>query len=219
MDLQISVLLLFAIFTGGHSRSCYDCLSLTGSCTQTSQCPTELTKCLSATVTVNSTTVKVKSCAPAICQSGSVSLGIGKGSSQCCSTDLCNLQDAPVSTYNVVCTVRQGPRKESKSIFPPVDPANTPNGKTCYFCDGNTCSNTVSCSGSEDRCFNATVSFGGQPVVVKGCASKSICDVSNLIPTLNGASCCEGNLCNGAQSVTQSFLFLCCSLLSFILLH
>uniref|UniRef100_A0A8C2BYK1 UPAR/Ly6 domain-containing protein n=1 Tax=Cyprinus carpio TaxID=7962 RepID=A0A8C2BYK1_CYPCA len=194
MDLQISVLLLFAIFTGGHSRSCYDCLSLTGSCTQTSQCPTELTKCLSATVTVNSTTVKVKSCAPAICQSGSVNLGIGKGSSQCCSNDLCNLQDAP-------------------------DPANTPNGKTCYFCDGNTCSNTVKCSGSEDRCFNATVSFGGQPVVVKGCASKSICDVSNLIPTLNGASCCEGNLCNGVQSVSQSFLFLCCSLLSFILLH
>ncbi|XP_016325593.1 urokinase plasminogen activator surface receptor-like [Sinocyclocheilus anshuiensis] len=162
---------------------------------KTSQCPTESTNCFGATITVNSTTVKVKSCAPAVCPSGSINLGIGKGSSLCCNTDLCNAQDAP-------------------------DPStNAPNGKTCYSCDGQSCLNTVSCSGTEDRCFNATASFGGQPVAVKGCASKSICDVPNLIPTVNDVSCCSGNLCNGAQSVTQSFLFLCCSLLSFILLH
>ncbi|XP_058613455.1 urokinase plasminogen activator surface receptor-like, partial [Onychostoma macrolepis] len=140
-------------------------------------------------VLVNSTTLKVKSCAPSVCPSGSVNLGIGRVSSVCCNTDLCNAQDAPDLSNNA------------------------PNGKKCYYCDGQSCSNTVSCSGSECN------SLGGQPTPVKGCASKSICDAPNLIPTVDGVSCCEGNLCNGAQSVTQSFLFLCCSLLSFILLH
>ncbi|XP_016424527.1 prostate stem cell antigen-like isoform X1 [Sinocyclocheilus rhinocerous] len=203
MDLQISVFLLFIIFTAGHSLSCYDCTSLSGSCTQTSQCFTGFTNCFSATVTVNSTTVKFKSCAPAVCPSGSINLGIGKGSSLCCNTDLCNVQDAP-------------------------DPStNAPNGKTCYYCDGQSCLNTVSCTGSEDRCFNATgenlekkdVTIGVQSQVFKGCVSKSLCDATTLIPSVGSVSCCEGNLCNGAKSVTQSFLFLCCSLLSFILLH
>uniref|UniRef100_A0A8C1KXS0 Uncharacterized protein n=1 Tax=Cyprinus carpio TaxID=7962 RepID=A0A8C1KXS0_CYPCA len=61
--------------------------------------------------------------------------------------------------------------------------------------------------------------FGGQSMVVKGCVSKSICDAGSSVQDVQGVSCCEGNLCNGAQSISQSFLFLCCSLLSFILLH
>ncbi|XP_026091047.1 urokinase plasminogen activator surface receptor-like isoform X2 [Carassius auratus] len=194
MDLQISLFLLCILFTAGHSLNCYDCTSLTGSCTQTSQCSTGFTNCLSVAVTVNSTTVKLKSCAPSVCPSGSINLGIGRGSFQCCNTDLCNNQDAP-------------------------DPStNAPNGNKCYYCDGNTCSNTVSCSGTEDRCFNTTVP-GVQSQVLKGCVSKSICDASTLVPGLGSISCCSGNLCNGAESVSQSFLFLCCSLLSFILLH
>uniref|UniRef100_A0A8C1KXE2 UPAR/Ly6 domain-containing protein n=1 Tax=Cyprinus carpio TaxID=7962 RepID=A0A8C1KXE2_CYPCA len=56
-------------------------------------------------------------------------------------------------------------------------------------------------------------------MVVKGCVSKSICDAGSSVQDVQGVSCCEGNLCNGAQSISQSFLFLCCSLLSFILLH
>ncbi|XP_026089878.1 urokinase plasminogen activator surface receptor-like [Carassius auratus] len=207
MDLHISLFLLCILFTAGHSLSCYEC-SLTGSCT-TSQCSTGFTNCLSAAVTVNSTTVKLKSCAPSVCPSGSINLGIGRGSTLCCNTDLCNNQD------------------------PPDPSTNTPNGKSCYYCDGNTCSNTVGCSGTEDRCFSTTV----QSQVLKGCVSKSLCDATQLIPGSGSISCCEGNLCNGAQSVTQSviqsvthstngaesitqsFLFLCCSLLSFILLH
>ncbi|XP_026089876.1 urokinase plasminogen activator surface receptor-like [Carassius auratus] len=189
MDLQISLFLLCILFTAGHSLNCYDCTSLTGSCTQTSQCSIWLPNCLSAAVTVNSTTLTYRSCAPSVCPSGSINLGIGRGSAKCCNTALCNNQDAP-------------------------DPTSAPNGKKCYYCDGNTCSNTVSCSGTEDRCFNTTF----QSQVIKGCVSKSLCDVPQLLGS-GSFSCCEGNLCNSANGVTQSFLFLCCSLLSFILLH
>ncbi len=51
--------------------------------------------CITHVFLVNSTTVKVKNCAPSVCPSGSINLGIGKGSFLCCSTDLCNAQDAP----------------------------------------------------------------------------------------------------------------------------
>uniref|UniRef100_A0A673FRI6 Prostate stem cell antigen-like n=2 Tax=Sinocyclocheilus rhinocerous TaxID=307959 RepID=A0A673FRI6_9TELE len=174
-------------------------MGLTGSCAdqKVKTCPSGTSKCMSLTTAVQaggiSAKVKVKDCA-ADCASGSMNIGIGKTSLACCNTDQCNVQDAP-------------------------DPSNVPNGKTCYYCDGQSCLNTVSCSGSEDRCFKATGSSGGQSVVVKGCLSKSSCDAATSVGDVQGASCCEGNLCNGAQSVTQSFLFLCCSLLSFILLH
>uniref|UniRef100_A0A671PFH2 Lymphocyte antigen 6 family member M6 n=1 Tax=Sinocyclocheilus anshuiensis TaxID=1608454 RepID=A0A671PFH2_9TELE len=142
---------------------------------------------------VSSSLVTVKSCAPAGCPGGSINLGNIKLSSYCCSTDLCNAQDSP-------------------------DPStNAPNGKTCFSCDGQSCSSIMTCSGSEDRCFKATGE--NLSVGVKGCVSKAICDAASLIPNVQGISCCEGILCNSAQSVTQSFLFLCCSLLSFMLLH
>ncbi|KAK2872338.1 hypothetical protein Q8A67_022235 [Cirrhinus molitorella] len=132
MDLDISVFLLFVLFTAGHSLSCYNCTNALGSCNQTSQCPTGFTNCISETSIVNGTTVKVKSCFASVCPSGSINLGIKKNSSVCCSTDLCNAQDAP-------------------------DPSNnTSNGNKCYYCDEQNCSNTVSCSGSEDRCVTVT---------------------------------------------------------------
>ncbi|XP_050948651.1 phospholipase A2 inhibitor CNF [Labeo rohita] len=77
-----------------------------------------------------------------------------------------------------------------------------PNGKKCYYCDEKSCLNIMSCSESEDGCITITP--------------------KNLKEKENGPeviSCCSGNLCNGAQSVTHSFLFLFCSLLSCILLH
>ncbi|XP_067232176.1 urokinase plasminogen activator surface receptor-like [Chanodichthys erythropterus] len=197
MDLQISVFLLFILFTAGHSLRCYECMGLTGSCAgQTIKtCPSGSLQCESSTAVVQvgdiTSKVKAKDCASA-CQSGSMNLGIVKAITSCCNTDQCNVQDAP-------------------------DPSK--NGKTCYTCDGQTCTTILSCSGTEDRCIKAKVNFGGQSAVAKGCASKSVCDATTSVAGIESVSCCEGNLCNGAQSVSQSFLFLCCSLLSYFLLH
>uniref|UniRef100_A0A672KY89 Snake toxin/toxin-like domain-containing protein n=2 Tax=Sinocyclocheilus grahami TaxID=75366 RepID=A0A672KY89_SINGR len=123
-----------------------------------------------------------------------MNVGITKNSLACCNTDQCNDQDAP-------------------------EPSDVPNGKKCYYCDGESCLNILSCSGSEERCFKGTTNVMGQSKVLKGCVSKSICDATTTVTDVQGISCCEGNLCNSAESVTQSFLFLCGSLLSFILLH
>ncbi|XP_026089875.1 urokinase plasminogen activator surface receptor-like [Carassius auratus] len=196
MDLQISVFLLFALFTAVHSLSCYQCTSLSSTCPQTT-CSDGVTSCISASLYLgNGSIITAKSCALQIgCPSGSINLGIGRIASTCCDANLCNSLDAP-------------------------DPPTVPNGNKCFSCIGDSCSNSVNCSGTEDRCFKATGNFQSQPIAVKGCVSKSICDIVSVFDTfVGGVSCCSGNLCNSAQSVTQSFLFLCCSLLSFILLH
>ncbi|ROL43675.1 phospholipase A2 inhibitor and Ly6/PLAUR domain-containing protein [Anabarilius grahami] len=211
MDLQISVFLLFILFTAGHSLSCYECRSSLGSCAfqEKKTCPSESLYCVSTTGVVQiggiKTVNKFKGC-EADCQSGSTNIGYSKMTLSCCNTDLCNAQDAPDPNTNV------------------------PNGKKCFSCDEKSCSNTLSCLGTEDRCFKATgenlekdlTTVGGLSVVSKGCISKNICDVTaagTLIPNVKDFSCCEGNMCNGAQSVSQSFLFLCCSLLSYFLLQ
>ncbi|KAL1253373.1 hypothetical protein QQF64_018066 [Cirrhinus molitorella] len=225
MDLQLSVFLLFVLFTAGHSLSCYQCTGTTsGSCVQRT-CYNESFSCIAATSYNGDNKTVAKDCFLSNgCPTGSVNLGNIKASLNCCSTDLCNAQDAP----------------DPKEI--------ASNGKMCYYCDGQNCSKTLNCSGTEDRCLTQTGTFGGQ---YKGCVSKSLCDFTTFNPIVSNFTCCEGNLCNGnndvtqstttmsstqstitvsstqsttrsansAQSVTHSFLFLCCSLLSFILLH
>ncbi|KAI2651597.1 Prostate stem cell antigen [Labeo rohita] len=64
---------------------------------------------------------------------------------------------------------------------------------------------------------NTPGTSGDQPRVLKGCISQHLCN--SIVSGPEVISCCSGNLCNGAQSVTHSFLFLFCSLLSCILLH
>ncbi|XDV38255.1 hypothetical protein PO909_007702 [Leuciscus waleckii] len=195
MDLQLSVFLLFILFTAGHSLSCYECMSPTGSCAEQTvkTCPIGYSQCMSLTTErqVGDITFKVKAKDCAVtCQSWSMNFGFARTTSSCCDTNKCNAQDAP-------------------------DPI--PNGKKCYFCDDKSCSNKLSCLGTEDRCIKATGTFEGQSWVFKGCVS-SIFDATTSI-SVQSFSSCEGNLCNGAQSVTQSFLFLCCSLLSYFMMH
>ncbi|XP_067232749.1 uncharacterized protein [Chanodichthys erythropterus] len=136
---------------------------MTGPCDQkVKTCPSGSSQCMTATQIWT-----IKNCAAA-CQSMSMNFGIGKTTTSCCSSDLCNAQDPPE----------------------PV-----PNGKKCYYCDGKSCSNTVSCSGTEDHCFKA-IDKGGL-TNLNGCVSKSVCDVATSGTDFVSFICCEGNLCNG----------------------
>ncbi|XP_056302521.1 lymphocyte antigen 6B-like [Danio aesculapii] len=196
MDLQISLFLLLAFVTAGHSLSCYQCKGTSCAGQTETTCPIGDSQCESLTMVTEiggiTSKVKAKDCA-AGCTTGSVDFGILKMSSECCSGGRCNVRDAP-------------------------DPSTgSLNGNTCYTCDEKSCSNVLKCSGSEDRCIKATGTFGGQTTVGKGCASKSICDAAS-VGHVQGISCCSGNLCNGAKSVTQSFLILCFPLIAFILM-
>lgn len=67
------------------------------------------------------------------------------------------------------------------------------------------------------------VNRGGENMPMKGCASKSICvgDMSGALgPTMGmDMKCCEGNLCNNAQSIGLSLLLLVTSMVSVALFY
>ncbi|XP_067232157.1 urokinase plasminogen activator surface receptor-like isoform X1 [Chanodichthys erythropterus] len=136
MDLQISVFLLFILFTAGHSLRCYECNGVTGSCADQTvkTCPSGSSHCVTSTAVVQVGDIRskatMKDCAPA-CQRLSANFGVLKTTATCCDTDQCNLQDADPSS-------------------------NIPNGNKCFSCDGQSCSNIVTCLGTEDRCVKAT---------------------------------------------------------------
>ncbi|XP_050948461.1 uncharacterized protein LOC127152087 isoform X1 [Labeo rohita] len=215
MHLQVSIVVVFILLTGGLSLICYDCQSAQH-CTRTRRCSG---KCIS-TKTVDyfgphrekadngqreraripirikykhakcpgtgaqQETVS-KGCASSPdCKSWSVGTGcwIREYINKCCDTDHCNAD----------------PGSLSQNL----------NGKRCYTCDEEDCSKTVSCWGNENYCFTAYEPSSHQLVDTKGCASKSACDQEpGEILGFNGnIICCEGNLCNVAQSVTQTFM-------------
>ncbi|RXN34212.1 urokinase plasminogen activator surface receptor-like protein [Labeo rohita] len=124
---------------------------------------------------------------------------------QCCNTNLCN---KPVGT-------KVGFNSTSCAMAHECENWSISTGcwrkeYSALCCDTNNCNNRV-----------APETLSHQSVAKKGCASKSACEreLERIAGPYGNVTCCEGNLCNGAQSVTQSFLFLCCSVLSFILLH
>ncbi|XP_065099898.1 urokinase plasminogen activator surface receptor-like isoform X2 [Paramisgurnus dabryanus] len=202
MELKIFIVLFCALFTGGHSLQCYECLGMMGSCeSKETTCPDTAT-CASATIVQstggNEVKMQSKGCkVKESCISASVNFGITRTvtSTQCCSTDRCNNNDAP--DYG----------------------SNSPNGKQCYFCDGKSCFNKLNCLGDEDYCLKATATVGTLSETVKGCVSKSVCDATSQANAGFTGSCCQGNLCNGAKSVTQNLLFLLWPLFFFILIH
>ncbi|XP_062870961.1 xenoxin-2-like [Trichomycterus rosablanca] len=96
-------------------------------------------------------------------------------------------------------------------------------GLKCYSCEGSDCSKTKECGTLENRCYSATAKVDSKTVSMKACVNEAFCDVAKL-PTTPGVSvesvkCCDGNLCNGAETFTLSFLILLVPLLSSILLH
>ncbi|XP_051959770.1 phospholipase A2 inhibitor and Ly6/PLAUR domain-containing protein-like [Xyrauchen texanus] len=200
MDLQVSFVLLFILFTGGYSLNCTQCISYqTGTCVETQMtCPSGFSVCMSSKVKITgniTVDMKIKTCAqPKDCQTGFMNLGNTKISSICCSTDNCNNKDAP-------------------------DPSSTPNGNQCYSCNEPNCSNVLKCSGNEDYCVKASGSFGDVSATVKGCVSKSVCETATSIQNLVNVTCCQGNLCNSAKSFTQSFMLLLLPLFSYTLFN
>ncbi|TRY94978.1 hypothetical protein DNTS_004654 [Danionella cerebrum] len=127
--------------------------------------------------------MNVKDCS-SDCANGSINFGTLQMTVTCCNTDQCNAKDAP--DYS----------------------SAAPNGHRCFYCDTNSCSNTISCSGNEDHCIKAKGTFETHSKDVKGCASRSICEATSM-KSVENISCCSGNLCNDAKPMTHSFLFLC----------
>ncbi|XP_057217028.1 urokinase plasminogen activator surface receptor-like [Triplophysa rosa] len=117
-------------------------------------------------------------------------------SMQCCNTELCNSQEVPDAS------------------------SSSPNGKQCYYCDGISCLNRLNCLGTEDYCIKAKANITSLPSTVKGCVSKSLCDAASQLPQgLVDFSCCQGNLCNSATSITTSLLFFFWPFICYIMLH
>uniref|UniRef100_A0A8C2KJD9 Si:dkey-102g19.3 n=1 Tax=Cyprinus carpio TaxID=7962 RepID=A0A8C2KJD9_CYPCA len=215
MHLQVSIVLLFILLTGGFCLVCYECQGPKGSpCEENMTCDDEHSMCATKTIIEYSspeygdkvTETTERSCAtPDDCESWSITTGNWNKSVsiQCCDTDLCNEQ-VDIDFY---------------FDYDVYHVSYDHDEKKCFACDEDEedCSHIKSCMEDEDYCFTAK---RNQSHTLKGCASKYICD--DLLKWLRpgrSITCCEGYLCNGTQSVSQSLLFLCWSLLFFILLH
>ncbi|XP_063344444.1 urokinase plasminogen activator surface receptor-like [Pelmatolapia mariae] len=205
--MQILVLILgIVLLPRACALKCYECTpDLSGSCTQTTkECPSN-TQCGSVRATSYAGGLKVadfkeKGCAAAEeCVQASINFGGSQTliTTKCCTSDLCNSQDAPEG-----------------SISPP-------NGKKCFYCDGIHCTNTLKCNGDEDHCISTAVTVEGQKVTLKGCASKLICSEtqSAQISAIIGeeVNCCQGDLCNSASSTSVSLLLFVTPLITLVL--
>ncbi|XP_053338074.1 urokinase plasminogen activator surface receptor-like [Clarias gariepinus] len=206
MKSQVTLLLICMLFSKALSLTCQQCLPTGTSATCQ---PTQITcpnQCLTSTITAYSNGVKftdyIQTCGtPDLCVSGSLNMGSVKvtTNSKCCSTDFCNTEKLPEL------------------------PQQPPNGRMCYTCNNDKCLETVSCTGDEDRCISASVQQEGISVSVKGCVSASGCAASGSSSTpgigVTNLQCCEGNLCNSAESFTLSFLPMIVPLLSSIFFY
>ncbi|XP_026777120.2 urokinase plasminogen activator surface receptor [Pangasianodon hypophthalmus] len=203
MSSQVTLLLICMLFSRAMSLKCQQCIATSRTCEEI----TCVDQCLTMTTSVYTNGVKgadvnIKTCGvPEMCVRGSMNLGMMKivNNAKCCKTDLCNTETLPAL------------------------PQQAPNGRMCYTCDANGCSGKMSCEGDEDRCISASVQQGSNSMSFKGCVSKSLCagSASASVPGvgLTSVQCCEGNLCNGAESFTLSFLLMIIPLLSSILFY
>ncbi|KAK2824887.1 hypothetical protein Q7C36_018814 [Tachysurus vachellii] len=193
MKFLLTLVLVSALFSGVLSLMCLNCVS--GQCSEIN-CPDQ---CASLTAFVmnngNNRTAVVKTCAvPGICSPMTANLGetVITSNAMCCNTTLCNNETLPVL------------------------PLPLPNGRICYTCIKNDCTQTVDCGGNEDRCISASGTVLGTTVTVKGCVNKSSCNDSQSVISVGNSSvsvqCCDGNLCNSAEIFTTSFLLMIISL-------
>ncbi|XP_059194496.1 urokinase plasminogen activator surface receptor-like [Centropristis striata] len=195
-----------------YTLKCHECVpGMTGTCEdKQKECPSNQ-KCgamrLTSYVGGNKLVdINSKGCSSAEeCVEASANFGVIRTAiaNKCCSSPLCNANPAP---------------EPSKS---------TPNGKKCFYCgamtgEGQDCSRTLDCEGSEDYCISSKMTVAETKVTMKGCASKLLCSGNSTaeISQVTGGeiSCCQGNFCNSASSTSAGLLLLVAPLLSLMAL-
>ncbi|XP_060933441.1 phospholipase A2 inhibitor and Ly6/PLAUR domain-containing protein-like [Limanda limanda] len=203
MKLLLSLTLIWALYSTGEALLCANCASNDCSTTVEALCPTG-TMCITASIQAVSLGTPgrqiYKSCAPpSLCpstgsQTFSVNLGVSSAlaSATCCNTDSCNSNTLPFPVASAV------------------------NSLQCHVCNPVTsdCSSSVQCRGTEDRCFQASVTNGAGTSPAFGCASTNLCaaaaslgslpfmqDVGNIT---SGLACCGTSLCNTLTPATTT---------------
>ncbi|XP_038141448.1 urokinase plasminogen activator surface receptor-like isoform X2 [Cyprinodon tularosa] len=202
VTLVVGVLLL----SKANALKCFECVPGTSeTCIDTAkECPSPNNLCAAMRLVTyagasKDKEIKAKMCAlRGDCIRGSVNFGSDKTVivSECCSSELCNIQHAS-------------------------EPNFVPNGKKCFSCEGNQCMKTLNCDGDQDYCIKSTINVGGEVQTLKGCASKIMCSENPSVLFQNyiglGSSCCQGDYCNSASSASAGLLLLPTSLLFLVL--
>ncbi|XP_047199148.1 integumentary mucin C.1-like, partial [Hippoglossus stenolepis] len=189
--------------TSAEALVCETCTNANCSTTAAVTCPTG-TMCITASIQAFSSGTPgqqiYKACAPpSLCpstgsQTFSVNLGLSSAlaSVTCCSTDNCNSVTLPY----------------------PAVPAD--NSLQCHVCNPSTsdCSLSIQCKGTEDRCFQASVTNGAGTSPACGCASLNLCEAATILGTLpfmqdvgtitSGPACCGTSLCNTLTTTTTT---------------
>ncbi|XP_053339388.1 phospholipase A2 inhibitor and Ly6/PLAUR domain-containing protein-like [Clarias gariepinus] len=217
MELLVTLISSCLLFSAVLALQCYQCIPDTsGSCKSTVMyCPDQ---CGSMTTTWDTngvlSNISVKSCLTTMqCVNGSIHVKnqlTVNINTKCCTTDLCNNETMPALMNE------------------------TANGQKCYTCAGRNCTfdcqgghciktlETVDCLGNEDRCINITATALGITTSLEGCATKSACDlvaVQAMIGIGTDVKCCQGNLCNEAESFNLSFLLMLVPLLFSVIFY
>ncbi|XP_047453831.1 lymphocyte antigen 6B-like isoform X2 [Mugil cephalus] len=126
----LTLVLGIVLLPEANTLTCYECIPLTGTCTETTTlCPTHRNQCaaLVASYTDGSKVwnVNAKSCvAPEECGQYSANFGVSRTviASKCCSTDLCNTQPAPECS-DTINSIIFG-KKNGKSVVCEITPPN-----------------------------------------------------------------------------------------------
>ncbi|XP_015259660.1 PREDICTED: urokinase plasminogen activator surface receptor [Cyprinodon variegatus] len=162
VTLVVGVLLL----SKANALKCFECVPGTSeTCIDTAkECPSPNNLCAAMRLVTyagasKDKEIKAKMCAlRGDCIRGSVNFGSDKTVivSECCSSELCNIQHAS-------------------------EPNFVPNGKKCFSCEGNQCMKTLNCEGDQDYCITSTSS--GLTATVSREHLKSPLSVEPVLPS------------------------------------